>query len=137
MIIDNDNPYRSPGEPGVDAKKPGPGRARVVWQPLAIHFLVTLNWGVAVAWMYWEALKPGYPLGGGFFPGIRTYVLVSGWASLLLLPAPIIVIGCLISQHKTCPLRIVDLGICAAGLLLSGLQVWLFQLTQHPPIHAI
>jgi hypothetical protein len=137
MVIDNDNPYRSPNESGGDAKKPRRARARVAWPPLAIHFLVTLNWGVAVAWMYWEALKPGYPLVGGFPPGMRTYVLVSAWASLLLLPTPIILIWGLISLRKRQPLRIVDLGICAAGLLLSGLQIWLFRLTQYPPIHAI
>jgi hypothetical protein len=137
MATHNDNPYRSPSKSGGDANKAGPGRARVVWVPLVVHLVVTLNWGVAVAWMYWEALKPDYPLGGGFPLGVRLYVLVSAWASLLLLPTPIIVIGCLISQRKTRPLRIVDLGICAASLLLSGLQIWLFRLTQSPPIHAI
>jgi hypothetical protein len=137
MATHNDNPYRSPGESGVDAKKPGPGRARVVWVPLAVQLMATVNWVFVVAWMYWQSLKPGYPFVDHSPPGMELYVLVSFCASALLLPTPIFVIVFRISLRKTWPLRIADLGICAAGLLLSGLQLWLLRLIQYPPIHAI
>jgi hypothetical protein len=108
-----------------------------MWGPLAIQFLVTLNWGVAVAWSYWEALKPGYPAVHVSPLGMQLYVLVSFLASAFFVGTPILFIGYLITPQKPRVLSLANLAICAASLLLSALQLWLFRLMHSPPIHAI
>ena len=136
MVATDDNPYRSPSKSASEARKPTPGPGRVIWEPLALHALATLNWGVAVAWLYWEALKPGYPLFYDQPPGMQPYVAVSACVSLFSLPMPGL-IAILIGPAKGRRLRRGNVVVCVASLFLSGLQLWLFRIVQSPPIHAI
>ncbi len=135
MVATNGNPYRSPSKSGGEAKKPTSGRDRFSRVLVAIHFLVTLNWAVAVGWLYSEALHPGYLMSHS--PALDWYVAVSVWPSALFLLTPLVVTVCLVPRPKTWSLSLGDLGICLLSFALSGLEVWLFRLVMSPPIHAI
>ncbi|HUT95421.1 MAG TPA: hypothetical protein VMY37_38555 [Thermoguttaceae bacterium] len=137
MFATDDNPYRSPNEPGREARKSTFGGGRVIWMLLSIQFLATLNWGVAVAWLYWEALQPGYPFCGHPPREMFPYLMASFWVSVFFLPMPIVLGVSLAGLRKGTmpPLR--HLAVCAASLILSLLQLLLLRVVTFPPIHSL
>ena len=133
MASTNDNPYRSPSELGSKVKSNFALRVLVVF-----HALVTLNWGLAVAWMYSEAMKPGYALAFEPPPAFSEYVQVSFLAALLFFPVvPIALTISLLPRAKDRSISLIDLGIWLLAIALSGLTICLIQFTMSPPIHAI
>jgi hypothetical protein len=132
MVATDDNPYRSPSHPGSKVKSQPLSRVLVVF-----HALATLNWGFTVAWMYSEAMKPGYPLVDTSPPGLSLYVTVSFSAALLFFPVPVVLTIFLIPRAKDRSISLGELGIWILAIALSGLTIWLIQFTMSPPIHAI
>ena len=132
MVATDENPNRSPSELGSKIKSNRNHRVLVV-----LHALVTLNWGFAVAWMYSEAMKPGYPLVDTSPPWFSLYVSVSFSAALLFFPVPMVLTVFLIPRAKNRSISLGGLGIWILAIALSGLTLWLIQFTMSPPIHAI